>query len=297
MIDERYAQLGELAERDATVAPLVLMQLEALRAADDPAWGDGVPAFGTRPLTDGRPLLHGATVGVDGVMLAALWQRLSARVEKSPQATEHPLRDILGEDGFDPMAILAGSLSGDSDRLARTANRLGVEPGVFATTAHLTVLPLLHACGQRAAAVVSAVSWRAGHCPVCGAWPTLAETRGLERERWLRCGRCGTGWPFRRLVCTFCGNDDLRAQQYFAAEGERESRRAEVCERCHAYLKSVATLGPLSLADVLAQDVATVEIDLVALDQGYVRPAQMGYPVEVQVEPVRRGHAWVPGSR
>ena len=37
-------------------------------------------------------------------------------------------------------------------------------------------------------------NWSEGYCPLCGAWPALAEVRGIERSRYLRCGRCGAEW-------------------------------------------------------------------------------------------------------
>ena len=47
-----------------------------------------------------------------------------------------------------------------------------------------------------------------GYCPVCGAWPAFAEMRGIERSRYLRCGRCGGGWQAQCLSCSYCGMTD-----------------------------------------------------------------------------------------
>ena len=48
-------------------------------------------------------------------------------------------------------------------------------------------------CWRRWAAAVPE-GWVEPFCPICGAWPALAEVRGIERSRYFRCLRCGAGW-------------------------------------------------------------------------------------------------------
>src|SRR5207302_1296419 len=67
----------------------------------------------------------------------------------------------------------------------------------------MAAVPLLQACARGLASQIPA-SWWEGYCPVCGAWPVVAEYTGLERKRQLRCGRCGTGWAIPLLRCVFC---------------------------------------------------------------------------------------------
>src|SRR3989454_9359488 len=50
--------------------------------------------------------------------------------------------------------------------------------------------------------------WAYGDCPVCGGWPALAEIRGLDGSRHLRCGGCGGDWRTEWLLCPFCGERD-----------------------------------------------------------------------------------------
>src|SRR5438552_1345771 len=62
---------------------------------------------------------------------------------------------------------------------------------------------LLRACGRQLQTHIPS-GWSRGYCPVCGAWPVLAELRGLERTRCLRCGRCGVDWQRPWLACVYC---------------------------------------------------------------------------------------------
>jgi FdhE protein len=159
------------------------------------------------------------------------------------------------------------------------------DPAVLAVVAHAAVLPLLLAAGTQAASVVESISWEQGYCPLCAAWPTLGEVRGLSRDFVLRCGRCASGWRLPQPCCVYCGNEDQQRQSYFAGEDERESRRANVCDTCRGYLKSITTLGPLSAEELLLRDLQSLELDVTALEHGYERPDRPGWELDVRVRP------------
>jgi FdhE protein len=164
----------------------------------------------------------------------------------------------------------------------------GVEGGALAVVAHAASLPLLLACGRRAARTVGSSGWSRGWCPVCAAWPVLAEVRGLARDLFLRCGRCASDWRYQQRGCAFCGNQDHRTLAYFAAEQDRESRRAAVCDACTGYLKTMTTLGPLSPADLLLRDLQSVELDVSAAANGYARSDGLAWELSVCVQAGRR---------
>jgi FdhE protein len=122
--------------------------------------------------------------------------------------------------------------------------------------------------------------WNPGYCPVCGAWPGLTELQMAEQQRHFRCLRCGTDWAARRLLCAFCGNDDHRSLGYL--QGEREPRfRVEVCERCKGYLKSANAFESSPAEYLVLDDLASVHLDIAALERGYSRPAAPGFRLEL----------------
>ena len=76
---------------------------------------------------------------------------------------------------------------------------------------------------------------------------------------------------FPRVGCPSCGTRDHRLLGYLHLEGEAEHRRADRCEGCHGYVKAMAVLGPLSYEELLAADLVTLDLDLIAAERGYTR--------------------------
>ena len=251
MTDVFAARLRDLATQDPAVAPLARLQAEALEVASDPLWRSAVPEFASQP-----PLLDGTTIQVDPQHLHDLFRRLGANVSQGPALVEASLRQDI------------------------------IEDQALAVITQVATLPLLLACGAQAAPRLNGLVWEHGYCPVCAAWPTLLEVRGLERQRWLRCGRCGSGWQQINALCAFCGSNEYRNQRYLAPEKERETRQALTCQECHGYVKAFTTLGPLAPGEVLLRDLLSLELDLAALDQGFVRPEQPALELNVRLEPV-----------
>lgn len=283
--------LEELARSDTTVAPLARLQAEMLRAATHPAWEAGLPSFADHRLGDGLPLLHGRTLPVP---LAPAGDLLARLARAAGLAWQPPGADEL-------LTLLQASITQDAEAIEALAARIGVDAAHLATVAALAAAPLLLACGRRAAPVLNGLLWDSGFCLVCAAWPLLAELRGLERQRWLRCGRCGAGWFFPHLCCPFCGNTDHRTLPYLAPEAAREARQAAACARCSAYLKTFSTLRPLMPDELLIQDLTSLELDMAALEANYGRPETRAFPLDLRLEPARstadKGHRWLPRLR
>ncbi len=62
---------------------------------------------------------------------------------------------------------------------------------------------------------------------------------------------------------------------------ERET--IEVCDGCSGYVKTMTTLNPIPPEHVVLEDLATVVLDIAALERGYRRPAAKGHEVAVSV--------------
>ena len=113
---------------------------------------------------------------------------------------------------------------------------------------------------------------RAGNrCPFCGGRPQLSilvaagESDGGGRQ--LLCATCLTAWPFRRVVCVYCGEEDERKTGYFHTPAF-DHLRLDACETCRHYLKTV-DLTRLGLAVPLVDEVAGAPLDLWARERGY----------------------------
>jgi FdhE protein len=86
------------------------------------------------------------------------------------------------------------------------------------------------------------------------------------------------------LLCPYCGNDDHRTLGTLVGSedqpgvssptrAERRSKdRVDVCERCHGYVKAIATFTSVPTVRLAAEDAATIHLDVGARDAGYTRP-------------------------
>jgi FdhE protein len=110
-------------------------------------------------------------------------------------------------------------------------------------------------------------SWRYLGCPVCGAPPALAESRGLEQRRYLRCHRCGAGWPGHRMQCSFCGEVNPHRLRSYFAEHDQHRCRLVVCDGCGGRLKVVTTLAPLSPPGIIFAEFTMLYLDELDLGQ------------------------------
>lgn len=259
---------------------LTLAEL-TLRAIDEPAWASTAVEADDHRAPD-APLLDRATLSVDA-RLAGRW------VRQIFGAAGGTLAAIASDDNLDMLELLEAAVSQDDVRLVEHGSRHGGDPDALAAVAQLAAMPLLHACGRRLQGHIHE-GWPHGYCPVCAAWPTMAELRGLEGERRLRCSRCGGDWSVGLRRCPYCLTTDYRQLQSLVPEEGGETRKVDACDNCKGYVKSVATLRPWPAQVVALEDLASVELDLVALDRGYSRPSEAAYPLRVRLvgAPARR---------
>jgi FdhE protein len=258
-----------LFRRHPEWAPWLRVLEGALAADDDAAWAAAVPAPGA---VAGAPLLADAVVAVDAAATARL------------------VRDVAGRAGLGDrravaaraVALLDAAINHDEERLAALAAEARVDPTRLGAIAPVVAIPLLLAC-NRAWATRTPADWPHGYCPTCGAWPVLAEARGLERSRRLRCGGCGGDWPIAWLRCPFCGTaDHARLGALVPAEGG-ETRKVDTCLACGGYVKTVSTLAPCLPREVALRDLETVDLDLAAQELGYARPSEPGHRLGARV--------------
>ena len=99
---------------------------------------------------------------------------------------------------------------------------------------------------------------------------------GVERARYLRCGRCGSAWEAHCLLCAYCGMNDHDQLGTLVPEATARQVVIEVCNGCRGYLKSFTTLNAGSPESVAIRDLESVELDLAAAGRGYRRPAKLG---------------------
>ncbi|HKZ07416.1 MAG TPA: formate dehydrogenase accessory protein FdhE [Methylomirabilota bacterium] len=259
---------------------LLRVTMEEAQRSD---WAAMVPAA---PAGDGRVaaggcLLEDALIPVRSRALARLMRRLVG-------ATRHgwPTQAAWPE----PVTtrLLEAAIEGDEAALPPLAAELRLPEPTLAAIAPLLAMPLLLAC-NRAWSPRIAPDWPHGYCPVCAAWPVLAEARGLERSRRLRCGRCGGDWRFDWLRCPFCACADHERLAALVPGRELDARRVEVCRACRGYVKTMTTLTATAAVEMSLRDLDTLDLDLVALERGFRRPPGLARVIGARVRPSSAG--------
>lgn len=119
-------------------------------------------------------------------------------------------------------------------------------------------------------------------CPCCGSLPVASLRRidGLSQGmRYLVCSLCATQWHMVRVKCSHCestagigyltlsSDPDSEAGRKAAT---RELVKAETCDECSSYLKLVS-LEADTQADPVADDLATLALDVLTDERGYAR--------------------------
>src|SRR5919197_2633201 len=253
---------------------------QTLRELDKPAWAAVVP----QPCRDrpaGAPLLAEATLTIDPT-LARRWVR---RLVKQAAAVAGPnacWRAMIDSRRFDALGLLEAAVCQDEERLAELSQPVGADFRTLGALAQLAALPLLQACGRHLARQIPP-AWHQGYCPMCGAWPTLAEVRGLERTHRWRCGRCGGDWGLALLRCPYCGEANHQRLGSLTADDDEATCTMDTCLTCRGYIKTRAVLQPTPPYALILEDLATVDWDIVALERDYRRPTQPGYPLGVRL--------------
>lgn len=271
-------QLDQLVEarpalRDAAALQGAILRTIA-RAAPQAGALDMALARAAEKLEGGVPLLRDERVPLSTHAVQALMLELCRAMREHQDAAglAGEIAVAIEQGALDIEALVQEVLGGQGEAIRERAAALGVGADMLCTLLRFSLFPSLERLASELGPLRAAAPWRQGYCPTCGSWPLLGEYRGLEQTRFLRCGLCATEWPFDRLLCPFCGSRSHDDLGYLHVEGE-EQKRAVTCERCRGYIKMLATLTPIAPLELIVQDLATLHLDIVALEKGYAPPA------------------------
>jgi len=119
-----------------------------------------------------------------------------------------------------------------------------------------------------------------GACPACGGPPVASLVvgfSGAHNSRFCVCSLCATQWNYVRIKCVLCGS--TKGISYEHVEHDKLIR-AETCDACHGYVKVMQQVEKPEL-DPVADDVASLALDLLVRERGYrrgaVNPFMLGY--------------------
>jgi FdhE protein len=211
-----------------------------------------------------------------GIFLHLCEAALQVNTTTDPGTPDHAfyttLTEAVKQGRLDLWTLGNTWLTGDVQSLAAQLEAQAYAADLVLTLLRLALLPCLEHVALQLAPLRAAQPWGRGYCPICGAWPVLAEQRGLEQGRYLRCGLCASSWEVDRLLCPFCTTRDFHVLGYLQVEGEESRQRVATCDACRSYLKLRSTLTPLTTPQLLVEEIALVHLDLIAMDKGYSPP-------------------------
>ena len=120
-----------------------------------------------------------------------------------------------------------------------------------------------------------------GACPACGGPPVSSMVvgwPGAHGARFCACSLCATQWHVVRIKCVLCGS--TKGIGYQELDGGAGAVKAETCEECRGYVKILRRDANPAL-DPVADDVASLGLDLLLREKGYrrgaINPFLLGY--------------------
>jgi len=148
-----------------------------------------------------------------------------------------------------------------------------VDDDLVTTLAGLALQPFMSRFARAVAAGAPLAMWRRTACPVCG---SAADVCRIDPDnlRFLHCPQCGTQWEHHRMTCAVCDSDDVKKVNILTLEA-MEPWRVEVCDSCGGYIKTLDQRhgGHLAMpkVDLYLEDARTIQLDLIAEQEGYRR--------------------------
>lgn len=182
-------------------------------------------------------------------------------------------------------AALASVRAADDAAIAEMARAvLAHEIPVEQVAGHVFVAAALQVHFARLAAGLDAgqlVPVGDGVCPACGGAPVASLVvgwPGAHGARFCVCSNCATQWNYVRIKCTLCSS--VQGISYKEVEGGDGTLWGETCDSCHGYVKILHQHKNEGL-DPVADDVASLALDLLLRESGYrrgaVNPFLLGY--------------------
>jgi FdhE protein len=273
-VTDALGRLGQLAETSPALREAAAIQGIILRTVYEQPRRAGqfsiTKARAAEKLSAGVPLLRGEEPPLDIPVVEATILRLCQAIGKhveDPNDASTIAAAIVQRD-LAVATLVRQALDGETAAIREQAGELSLNGDLLSSLLRFSLFPMLTRLSAELAPLRDAAAWKQTYCPNCGGWPLLGEHRGLEQLRYLRCGLCGGDWQVDRLLCPFCGTREHADLGYLHVEGA-DHERAVTCEHCNGYLKVLASLAPLAPLDLVVQDLATLHLDMIALERGY----------------------------
>jgi len=222
-------------------------------------------------LQSGIPLIERNDMQFDEKIMAAHLKALLKIVQSRTPHAAGLAADILKDKNFN---IMAPGVEGRHAPASAPASGSG---DILDFLVKETLSPVLEIYAEAFHPLLSMDGWENGYCPVCGDPPAMGMLAVESGRRSLVCGGCATQWPFPRTACPFCENKDQQRLSYLYIENDNKYR-IEVCHVCRQYLKTVDLRNMNRPVDFEVENIITLHLDMIAMENGYAHPLHSGNP-------------------
>ena len=178
------------------------------------------------------------------------------------------IKEAIDDKRIDLKKLLRDGLK--EGRREEIVEELGLDKNVFLFLIQNSIRPSIEAGVEQIRSELDPETWLKGYCPICGSLPSLSLLKEDVGKRYLLCSYCGYQWRTDRIFCPFCESKDQESLHYFYGEGE-ETHRIDLCDKCHQYIKTIDYRN-LQESDPVLEDLATLHLDILASQKGYMRP-------------------------
>jgi len=223
----------------------------------------------------GAPMLARDAFPVDMARMTALFDEISGFV-RANEAHLAEAMDVIAAarqgGGLDLAKAARQYLAGDDAFFATFGEQTPGAPRLLNFLVQAALTPRLAAVGEAAYAHFPADrTWVFGQCPVCASPPLMARLAGKEGARHLTCSFCQLEYRAKRLMCPYCGEEDVKKLEVFSA-AEEPGYFVHVCTTCKCYIKTTDFREFDRVSVPVLDDLESLTLDMAARGQGFNRP-------------------------
>jgi len=199
-----------------------------------------------------------------------LLKRFLETLRRTGRKDEDGIKKFAQKAGQDHCWVreLYGAVLGkDNTRLTTMAAEVDLDPSVLLFLTKVSLRPCFQALREAVKEILNKSAWGHGICPLCGSPPDMAFLAATGRG-FLHCSLCGEAWPYPRIKCPFCENEDRRNLGFLGVEGE-EGFGVYFCRKCLCYLKTLDMRAFEETAPFDIEYLATLHLDILAPEKGF----------------------------
>ena len=211
---------------------------------------------GPAGIVPGQPALSGHPPGLDAETVRDALNEIADAV-----AAAAPDRRDRIDSALDALGCGDGSLVSRREALA-------MQDAPARELYLLALNPFYEKFASQVVGSIEELDWQYGYCPVCGERASIAKYDRTIGTRFLQCSLCRTQWTRHRVQCAFCDNRDADTLGYLSAENDN-AHRADVCDACHRYIKTVEERALGKDAILHVEELAMASCDREAIARGY----------------------------